>query len=235
MAIPVVTPNRQWPSRLAAEEACFQILRNRGYAIGARVTAADDIDVLTEILAIHPHAVEKVGPGVDHFTIERLSGTPGQTVSSDSIGFVIHHVDGGHVDFSYVEAIYPSDQKRRVTAALRGAVDDLRLEFRDARFAGGSSASDVSGTVLNSRAEASVIYNNPAFSQLAYRFADSEGGWNAIDVESGGSSLQIGDAIVDPAVRQRWRDFFQAHARPTLATKSEGAKRPRVDETAWTP
>lgn len=235
MAIPVVTPNRRWPTRLAAEEACLEILRSSGYAVGARVTGAHDIEVLTEILAIHPHAAEKIGPGIDHFSIEQMSGTPGQTVSTDSIGFVIHHVGGGRVDFSYIEAIYPSDQKRRVTAALKSAVDDLRLEFRDARFAGGSAASDVSGVVFGSRAEASVVYNDPAFSQLAYRFAESEGGWNAINVESGGSSLQIGDVIVDAAVLQRWRDFFQTHARPTLATRSEGARRRRVDETAWTP
>jgi hypothetical protein len=235
MAMPVVTPNRRWPTRLAAEQACLHILRNSGYAVGARVTDASDIDVLTEILAIHPHAAEKAGPGVDHFSVEQMSGTPGQSVSADSMGFVIHHVDGGRVDFSYVEAIYPSDQKRRVTAALKSSVDDLRLGFRDARFAGGGAVSDDSGVAFGSRAEASVVYNNPSFSQLAYRFAESEGGWNAIDVESGGSSLQIGDVIVDSAVRQRWRDFFQAHARPTLATRSEGARRRRVDETAWTP
>jgi len=235
MAISVVTPNLRWPTRLAAEEACLQILRNSGYAVGARVTNAGDVEVLTEILAIHPHAAEKIGSGVDHFSIEQMSGTPGQAVSADSIGFVIHHTDGSRVDFSYVEAIYPSDQKRRVTAALKSSVDDLRLGFRDARFAGGSATSDVSGVAFGSRAEASVIYNNPSFSQLAYRFAESEGGWNAIDVESGGSSLQIGDVIVDSAARQRWRDFFQTHARPTLATRSEGASRRRVDETAWTP
>lgn len=235
MAILVVTPNRQWPTRLAAEQACLQILRASGYAVGARVTNASDIEVLTEILAIHPHAAEKIGPGVDYFAIEQMAGTPGQAVSADSIGFVIHRVDGVRVDFSYVEAIYPSDQKRRVTTALKGAVDDLRLAFRDARFSSGTAVSDVSGLAFGSRAEASVVYNDPAFAQLAYRFAESEGGWNAIDVESGRSSLQIGDVIVDKAVRQRWRDFYQMHARPTLATKSEGAKRPRVDETAWTP
>ena len=29
------------------------------------------------------------------------------------------------------------------------------------------------------------------------------------------ASAFIGDALVDPAVRLRWRDFFQFHARPT--------------------
>lgn len=234
MPIPVVTPNRSWPSRRAAEEECFIILRS-GYGVGARVTTPEHVAVLTEIVSIHPHAADKIGPGIDHFTIEQLAGMPGQTVSSDSIGFAIHRVDGSRVDFSYIESIYPSDQKRRVTSALKSAVDDLRLAFRDSRFASGPAVSDLSGEVFGSRAEASVIYIEPAFSQLAYRFTESEGGWNAIDVDSGGVTSQIGDVLVDPGVRDRWRDFFRLHARPLLATRSEGARRPRADEAAWTP
>ncbi|HEV7950251.1 MAG TPA: DUF3223 domain-containing protein, partial [Glaciihabitans sp.] len=103
------------------------------------------IDILSGLAEIHPHAVEKVGGGIDHFTIERMTGTAGQTVSTDSIGFVLHHVGGGRVDFSYLEAIYPSDQKRRVTGALKSEVEDLRLAFREARFADGGATSDISG------------------------------------------------------------------------------------------
>ncbi|MCU4671805.1 DCL family protein [Microbacterium fluvii] len=230
-----MTPTRQWPTRIAAETECLQILRHSGYSVGARVTNPDHIAVLSGLVAIHPHSAEKTGSGIDFFTIEQMAGTPGQTVSSDSIGFVIHHVDGRKVDFSYVEAIYPSDQKRRVTNALKAEIDDLRLQFRDSRFAGGSAKSDVSGNPFARRSDASVIYDNPSFSQLAYRFAESEGGWNAIDVESGASNAFIGDALIDPAVRQRWRDFFGSHARLQLATRSEGASRPRANETAWTP
>ncbi len=235
MPIPVVTPTRRWPTRAAAEAECLQILRRSGYAVGARITDPDHVAILSGLVAIHPHTAEKTGSGIDFFTIEHMAGTPGQTVSSDSVGFVIHHTDGGVVDFSYIEAIYPSDQKRRVTNALKAEVDDVRLKFRDSRFAGGSAMSDISGTPFARRSDASVIYDNPSFSQLAYRFAESEGGWNAIDVESGANSAFIGDALIDPAVRQRWRDFFGIHARPQLATRSEGASRPRVDETAWTP
>ena len=235
MAIPVVTANRSWPSRRAAEKACLHILRNSGYGLSARLTDPEHIAVLTEIVSIHPHAADKIGSGIDHFTIEQMAGAPGQTVSTDAIGFTIHRVDGSRVDFSYVEAIYPSDQKRRVTSALKSAVDDIRLAFRDSRFASGSASSDVSGELFGSRAEASVIYMEPAFSQLAYRFAEREGGWNAINVDAGTNTAQIGDVLVDPAVRERWRDFFRLHARPILATRSEGARRPRTNETAWTP
>lgn len=235
MPIRVVTPTRSWPSRIAAENECLQILRHSGYSVGDQVTDPGHVAVLTGLLAIHPHATEKTGAGVDYFTVEAMAGTPGQTVSADSIGFVVHHIGGGQVDFSYLEAIYPSDQKQRVTSALKSEIDDLRVAYRDARFAGGGAVSDISGATFPSRSAASVIYDSPSFSQMAYRFAESEGGWNAIDVESGANSAFIGDALVDVAVRQRWREFFGTHADMKLATRSEGARRPRADETAWTP
>ena len=235
MAIPVTTSTRTWPTRLAAEEECLDILRNSGYAPGERVTGLNHIDVLAGLAAIHPHAADKIGSGIDYFTVEHISGLPGQDVSPDSIGFVLHQNDGTEVDFSYLEAIYPSDQKQRVTNALKSEVEDLRHAYRDMRFAGGSASSDISATVFAKRRDANVIYTSPSFSQLVYRFAESEGGWNAIDVQSGGGTAFIGDELVDAAVRQRWRTFFQAHAQPRLATRSEGARRPRVDETAWRP
>lgn len=235
MPIPVTTPTRSWPSRIAAENECLRILRGSGYGPGATITNPDDVNVLIGLAAIHPHASDKIGPGIDHFTVENMKALPGQEVSADAIGFVIHQSNGNAVDFSYLEAIYPSDQKRNVTTALKAEVDDLRLDYRDSRFASGSANSDVSGRPFAGRAEASVIYENPSFAQLAYRFAESEGGWNAVDLRSGGSSAFVGEALDDPLVWQRWRDFYLAHARPQLATRSEGARRPRSDETAWTP
>lgn len=235
MAIRVVTPNRNWPTRIAAENDCLTILRDSGYTPGDRVTDPIHVEILSELAKIHPHSTAKIGTGIDHFTVEHMAGLPGQDVSADAIGFVLHQLDGTRVDFSYLEAIYPSDQKRRVTNALKAEVEDLRHAYRDDRFASGRATSDISGTQFARRQDATVIYNSPSFSQLAYRFSESEGGWNAIDVESGTRSAFIGDELEDPGVRQRWRDFYQTHAKPQLASRSEGARRPRSDETAWRP
>jgi hypothetical protein len=121
-------------------------------------------------------------------------------------------------------------------SALKAAVDGERLAYRDSRFVpGGIVTSDISGAPFARRADAIVIYQNPSFSQLAFRFAESEGGWNAIAVSQGGKSAFIGDALVDSGVESRWLTFWRTHAVLSLATKSEGAKRPRADETGWTP
>lgn len=199
------------------------------------MTAPGHVAILNAIVSIHPHAATKIGAGVDHFEVRRLAGTPGVAVSSDSIGFWIHRTDGTGEDFSYLEAIYPSDQRKNVTNALRETINDLRLAFRDGRFATGSAVSDVSGSVFPSRADATVIYESPSFAQMAYRFAESEGGWGCVSIRAAGSGGYVGEALTDAGQRQRWRDFYTTHARPQLATKSEGAKRPKTDETAWTP
>lgn len=236
MAKPVVTSTLRWDTRKDAEADCFRILRLAGYSVGDTVSNVDDIAILQAILSIHPHATKKTGIGVHHFEIRQMVGTPGVAVSADSIGIWIVRSDGSVEDFSYLESIYPSDQKRNVTSALRETINDLRVAYRDRRFSPGYADSDVSGNRFLNRAAATVIYESPSFAQMAFRFADSEGGWNAVNVRAGGGSgAFVGEAMTDVAQRERWRRFFTKYARPQLATKSEGASRPKTVETAWTP
>lgn len=234
--LPVITSTISWPSRQDAEAECQAILRSGIYASKTPITDRRHVDVLAAILSIHPNSLTKTGSGVDYFYIDRVAEVPGIRAASDDIGFWIKQTDSDIADMSYIEAIYPSDQRKKVSSALRAAVDDLRVEYRDRRFSGGSPVvSDVSGLPFTSRAEATVIYQAPTFAQLAYRFAESEGGWTKIRITSGERAPFIGDDLDDPNVRNRWRAFYRKHAALSLATKSEGARRPKSDETAWTP
>lgn len=232
---PVVTSTLKWESRADAELSCQAILRGGRYGVGEVISEPEDIAVLNAILEIHPHAADKIGAGVKHFIIKQQVGTSGVMVSGDSVGFWITRVDESEIDFSYVEAIYPSDQKKQVTTALRADVDDLRKKYRDERFTTTPVVSDLSSQEFAKRADATVIYENPSFSQLAYQFARREGGWDAIEVVKGNRNPFIGDQLADPDVLARWREFYTKHARPLLATKSEGAKRPKPNETDWDP
>ncbi|GAA4375042.1 DUF3223 domain-containing protein [Agromyces bauzanensis] len=235
-AKPVVTTAVSWPTRADALAECNDILRGGGYQLRAPITDRRHIEVLTAILEIHPHSAAKAGQGVDYFFIDKVAHAPGVQVADDDIGFWIMQKDGTAIDISYVEAISPSDHRKQVTSALRAAVDDERLAYRDARFADGTPvASDISGNLFARRADATVIYQVPSFSQLAFRFAESEGGWGAIDVSQGGGSAFIGDVLVDPGVAARWVAFWRRHAVLALASKSEGARRAKVDETGWRP
>ena len=235
MAKPVVTASLSWPTQQAAEKECVNILRNSGYLPGDKITDLAHIAVLTELLNIHPRALAKIGVGLDHFQVKLMAKTPGQTVSDQALGIWISRVDGSGVDFSYQEAISPSDDKRKVTSALKAAVEDSRLAYRESRFLSGNAKSDVSGAPFGRRSDASVIYVSPTFAQLAFRFAESEGGWAAVKLQSGGSDAFIGEELSDPGQLARWRTFYETYARRSLVTRSEGARRPRSNEADWTP
>jgi len=232
--IPVITPTLTWDNRQLANDECVAILRHSGYSVGDPVTAPRHIAVLEALVSIHPDSEDKSGTGIDHFFIGSNKRAAGTTVSSDSIGIWIRWSDGKQTDFSFLEAIYPSNQERKVSDALREAISDYKFEYKDSRFATGTAISDLSGAKFSNRSEAVVFYDSPHFSQLAFRFAESEGGWDAIGL--GGKQAFIGDDLADSDVRERWRSFYRQHARPGLATKSENARRPKkIDKAAWSP
>ena len=52
---------------------------------------------LCELMALHPRAAEKVGPGVQHFTVEHAAhGTR---------CFYVTRIDGSKTDFSYFKCV----------------------------------------------------------------------------------------------------------------------------------
>ncbi|MEC5185897.1 hypothetical protein RCH12_003375 [Cryobacterium sp. MP_3.1] len=235
----VVGATLTWPSRIAAEAECLAILRDPRYADGTPIDDERHVLVLTEILGIHQNAEVKAGVGVRHFYVGNNKNADGVQVAEDSIGIWIRRTDKSTTEFSYIESIYPSDHEKKVADALRAAIEDLRYGYRQTRFsAGGAVLSDKSGEAFSSRAAACVVYENPAWSQLVYRFAESEGGADNIELltEKGNDDAYVGDALHDPAVRERWREFYLKYARPLLMTRSEQSRRPKkIDKTAWRP
>lgn len=228
-----------WPSRAAAEAECVQILRDPRYADGSPINDERHVLVLTEILGIHQNSAKKIGDGVGHFYVGNNKKARGVQVAEDNIGIWIQRTDGSTTDFSFVESIYPSDQEKKVSDALRAAISDLKYAYRQSRFtAGGPVLSDKSGDEFPTRASACVVYENPSWSQLVFQFAESEGGVDNIELltEKRSDDAYVSDALDNPAVLERWRLFYKAHAKPQLMTKSEQASRPKkIDKTAWTP
>lgn len=234
-SIPVVSSTLSWSSRADAEAECQGILRNPATVIGQPIVAGRDFDVMSAILEIHPNAVAKTGVGVQYFFVGRNSNADGIAVSADSVGFWIMRTDGSPVEFSYLESIYPSDDRRKVRDALRGEIRDLRNAFLDGLFVVGAEVRcSISGDHIAFRSKAVVIYEQPHFSQLAYQFVMSEGGWSSISLTNGGQGAFIGDALADRQQAVRWRAFFQRCANLRVGTASESARRPKkIDETYW--
>jgi len=69
-----------------------------GYGLGDKVSAHDQ-SVLLLALATHPDAVEKIGVGIDHFTVEKAD--------YNTRCFWANRSDGSSVKFSYKSCVNP--------------------------------------------------------------------------------------------------------------------------------
>ena len=235
MAIPVVLPSFRWRSKKDAFDA-FRILHTGGpYAVEDRITDAKHDLMLREVLDLHPDAAEKIGAGVHYFFVGRTSDGDKFNVRANATGIWIKRIDGTKVDFSYRTCIENHTPESNAKEGLRLAVEDRRLEYRQARIDDGTFVSDISGATFAEREDGAVIYQDPSWGQLTYRFAESEGGWDRILVDSGVGTVQIGSNLMDAGVHERWLAFYDAYANRKLATRSEAASRPRSAVDGWTP
>lgn len=234
-AIPVVLPSFTWSSKSVAFVAFRSLHDGNSYAVYDRISDPEHDLMLRELLDLHPDAANKIGIGVDYFYVGRTKDGDKVNVRPDATGIWIKRTDGSEVDFSYRTCINNHTDESNAKEGLRIAVEDRRLAYRESRVAEGTLVSDISGASFASRESASVIYVNPAWGQLTYRFAQIEGGWGAIAVHSGRGSVAIGSHLLDPSVEARWLEFWDAHARLSLATPSEAASRPRTPQTDWHP
>ena len=129
-----------FPTKKAAKEKARNILNNSdpGQTIGE-----DGASFLLALVRLHPNAEEKIGVGVSHFSIE-TEKTFGRTRH-----FVLHRVDGTSTDFSFIACIDGATKKKKVLAALRRAVADDIVTFRNEFFSsGGVKACPVSGETI---------------------------------------------------------------------------------------
>lgn len=235
MAIRVDLPSFSWPSKKAAFDD-FRALHAGGpYAVCERITDPTHDLMLREVLDLHPDASEKIGAGVDYFYVGLTSDGDKFNVRPDATGIWIKRVDGSDVDFSYRTCISNHTEESDAKEGLRLAVEDRRLAYRQGRINEGTFVSDISGKAFAHRDDAHVIYDDPSWGQLTYRFAQGEGGWGHILVHSGHGGVLIGSHLMDAGVHERWLDFYDLHAKRRLATPSEAAARPRPPQDVWAP
>ena len=193
--------------------------------------------MLAEVLERHPDFEAKVGVGVAEFFIGRTQDAPGVHVGRDAIGIWIRRIDGSTIDFSYITAIRQHSAKSDAKEALRNEVDHRRLAYRDAQFAEDDEpVSTLTGSIIDDRADAQVIYVNPTWAQLTFRFAENEGAWTSISVvPATPDAATIGSRLADRNQASRWLKFHARYAVFGLATRREAAQRSRSSEANWMP
>lgn len=234
MAKPVHLTTFSWPTQGAAEEEFRGILRHPDYGPNAEITNETHDLMLRELVDRHHDADEKIGAGIDHFYVGLTKDGDRFNVRPDAIGFWIRRIDGTTADFSFLTAIRNHGSKQNVKDAMRRSVDNDRMAYRAKRFADGPVICALSGATIHDRDQAAVIYTSPTWEQLTYRFAQTVGGWDAVEVHSGHGGVTVGTRFTEPEMEEQWLAFHDAHARRDVAGLSAAARRGRSDETAWT-
>ena len=127
-----------FPTKKAAQEYTVR-LRDK-YANSELIIGQDD-EFLRNLVNQHPEAAAKVGGGIHHFTVES-AGPWG------SRHFVLHRQDRTSTDFSYRACFAKPTHRSQVYAALRTAVADQVLAFRDRMFSRGQPTCSLTGKKL---------------------------------------------------------------------------------------
>jgi hypothetical protein len=209
MSRPMTIAGRAFTTKKAVIGECQRILY--AHPAGTAI-AGDDLPFLVDLIGRHPHAVAKIGAGIDRIEV-RVN-----PVFSHQRGFWIVRVDGTVTDFSFLKCLAPEDHRRDVLHALRLAVVDQILAFKARAFAAGDVLRcPVTGDRVT-ESTCHVDHAPPTFEELAALFAASEGGWQAIAL-AGDRDRMIGARLADDTQAGRWRAYHQERARLRIVTR----------------
>jgi len=204
MAKAVQVGSRQFASQKAAL-AFFREIRDR-YADGAHIGLDDDA-ALRELLECHPEAPQKIGAGIAHFTVAT------DTTFGTTRHFVVVRTDGSSTDFSFKMCVEGRNSNRDRLEALRRAVEEQVVGFRNQAFAGRPALtcplSGIDVTVNDSH----VDHGPPlGFHGLAGAWLASTGlELSAIQISQPADN-QIVTSMTDAAQKQSWQEFHRANA-----------------------
>ncbi|MCQ6557017.1 DCL family protein [Streptomyces sp. C10-9-1] len=208
---------RWYRTKGAAQEAVREVLYR--YDVGSTVDQEDDHLLLLDLLDMHPEADDKIGSGVEAFAIAPPQRGPHP-------GFEVIRTDGSRIDFSYLTCLKPPTHRQQVLNVMRDEVKATANAYFEARKAAGSLISDESGAPLESTDTAVAYFRGPSFNGIAREFADSLGGWEAIELTS--SSEKGLGKFRDRDLAERWFVHHQERAVLGLLSGQENRRRPRT-------
>jgi hypothetical protein len=181
--------------------------------------AGSQFDFIMDVVACHPEAEGKIGPGIAAITI-RVS-------PYNQRGFWITRVDGSEIDISYLKCVNGApSQRQAVHAAFRVAVRPQINAFRTAYFSGEPEPRcALTGERLAMGPEAHVDHESPTFVELADKFIELHG--SVDDIELVACPDGIGRQLCDPELEARWLDFHEQNASLRVVSKTANLTRKR--------
>ena len=127
---PVIVGNLRFDTKSAAKEWVRNLVAR--YPDGAPISP-DDTAFLKDLLELHPRVDEKVGAGVQSFTIDT------NWEYSNTRTIFINRTDGSRTDFSWVKCIDGETSDQLQMQALRVAIMDQIIAFKQGQFLAGKT------------------------------------------------------------------------------------------------
>lgn len=184
----------------------YGAIRDR-YPDGVPLRSEDEA-LLRDLLFYHPEAPGKFGAGVAYFTVD-TDAHYGRTRH-----FTVHRVDGSSSDFSYHTCIDGRNERRDRLGALREAVQNQIISFRERSFADAIIVVCPLRGVPITRDAYHVDHAPPALFDVLVQAWLSAGGLTleSIRITPPGDN-QIVATMTDAAQKSAWQEYHRLHAR----------------------
>jgi hypothetical protein len=139
-----------------ATEKTKEILNSATFGIPL---TGESHEFMVGLIALHPRAADKIGCGIDNFTVNRnyMGGR----------GFYLNRMDGSTIDFSYPACISGKEESVQVIAkvVLRKAIEFQNWALRDSELSKGKVMCPYTGETIT-RDNYHVDHYDPKFKDL---------------------------------------------------------------------
>jgi hypothetical protein len=222
-SVPVVVGSLAFETKALAKEF-FRALRDR-YADGVQI-GVEDGSYLGELLTGHPEAEQKIGAGIAFFSVAT------EAEFHRTRHFMVHRTDGTASDFSFLSCIDGRSPKRDRQEALRRAIDDQIVAFRERCFVEQPAPICPLRGIPITRSAYHVDHVPPGkFLVIADAWLREFGlAWTDVEITPPGDN-QIVARMTNDNQRAAWSTFHRRHARlrllSPLANLSDANRTPR--------
>ncbi len=164
-----------------------------------------DAEFLSDLLELHPRCTEKVGAGIRGFKFD----TNPEYTNTRTI-FILR-TDGSETDFSWIKCIDGETSKRLTKAALRNAVMDQIIAFKQQAFVKMPVLCPETGEELTWQYSHVDHHAPKTFEVLIDEWLDSEGlSLDEIPI-SASRDRSFFRELTDERQRQSWHSFHDRH------------------------
>jgi hypothetical protein len=193
-----------------SKAAAIKVLREvrDGHPDHMPILDEDTVELLLGVVAAHPQSRQKAGVGITGFFVARSPEYPSRC-------FYLRRIDGTETDFSWNEAISPTQPLLRLKMACRNAIYGQKKEYKDTEWpmhVDGTKTCPITGEEFD-RDTAHVDHQPPqTFSKLVDDWMNEEGvALGDVGIDHIGDMMCV-DTFQDDAQRDSWRSFHSKHA-----------------------